>query len=144
MWGPWMLPIRQRDVTRRPAGIVDAPFKAHKMRLSANVYTWLRASGTSLWLRSRIEINWRFFSLTLFTSYCYFFTLLYSSSCSGFFPLWPKSFLSEDVPLVEFMHLVFTRMPGESNGRRLGSLLLYLCYVFRALINSLVCWFNSK
>ena len=28
-------------------------------------------------------------------------------------------------------------MPGESYGRRLGSLLLYLCYVFRA-INSLV------
>ena len=45
----------------------------------------------------------------------------------------------EDVPLVEFMYLVFTRMPGESYCRRLWSLLLYLCYVFRALINSLVC-----
>ena len=44
-----------------------------------------------------------------------------------------------DVPLVEFMYLVFTRMPGESYRRRLRSLLLYLCYVFRALINSLVC-----
>ena len=33
-----------------------------------------------------------------------------------------------------------TRMPGESYRRRLGSLLLYLCYVLRALINSLVCW----
>ena len=44
----------------------------------------------------------------------------------------------EDVPL-EFMYLVFTRMPGENNRRRLRSLLLYLCYVFRALINSLVC-----
>ena len=44
----------------------------------------------------------------------------------------------EDVPLVEFMYLVFTRMPGESYRRRLGSLLLYLCCVFRALINSLV------
>ena len=32
-----------------------------------------------------------------------------------------------------------TRMPGESYRRRLRSLLLYLCYVFRALINSLVC-----
>ena len=31
-------------------------------------------------------------------------------------------------------------MPGESYRRRLRSLLLYLCYVFRALINSLVCW----
>ena len=46
---------------------------------------------------------------------------------------------TRDVPLVEFMYLVFTRMPGESSRRRLGSLLLYLCYVFRVLINSLVC-----
>ena len=29
----------------------------------------------------------------------------------------------EDVPLVEFMYLVFTRMPGESYHRRLTSLL---------------------
>ena len=36
----------------------------------------------------------------------------------------------EDVPLVEFMYLVFTRMPGESYRRQLRSLLLYLCYVF--------------
>ena len=48
-------------------------------------------------------------------------------------------FTREDVPLVEFMYLVFTRMPGESYRRRLRSLLLCLCYVFRALINSLVC-----
>ena len=34
------------------------------------------------------------------------------------------------VPLVEFMYLVFTGMPGESYRRRLRSLLLYLCYVF--------------
>ena len=45
----------------------------------------------------------------------------------------------EDVPLVEFMYLVFTRMLGENYRRRLRSLLLYLCYVFRALINSLAC-----
>ena len=44
----------------------------------------------------------------------------------------------EDVPLVELMYLVLTRMPGESYRRRLGSS-MYLCYVFRALINSLVC-----
>ena len=31
-----------------------------------------------------------------------------------------------NVPLVEFMYLVFTRMPGESYRRRLRSLLLYL------------------
>ena len=36
---------------------------------------------------------------------------------------------------------LLTRMPGESYSRRLRSLLLYLCYVFRVLINSLVCWF---
>ena len=45
---------------------------------------------------------------------------------------------------MEFMYLVFTRMPCESYRRRLiRSLLLYLCYVFWALINSLVCWFSS-
>ena len=37
------------------------------------------------------------------------------------------------------MYLVFTRMPGESYRRQLRSLLLCICYVFRALINSLVC-----
>ena len=47
----------------------------------------------------------------------------------------------EDVPLVEFMYLVFTRKPPVENYRmRLRSLLLYLYYVFRALTNSLVCW----
>ena len=45
---------------------------------------------------------------------------------------------SEDVPLMQCMYRAFTRMPGESYRRRLRSLLLYLCYVFRALINSLV------
>ena len=40
-----------------------------------------------------------------------------------------------DVPLVEFMYLVFTRMPGESYCRRPGSLLLYLCCVFRVLFS---------
>ena len=44
-----------------------------------------------------------------------------------------------DVPLVEFIYHVFTRMPGESYRWRLRSLLLCLCDVFRALINSLVC-----
>ena len=50
-------------------------------------------------------------------------------------------FCLKDVALVEFMQLVFTRMPGESYRSRLMSLLLYLCYAFRALINSLVSWF---
>jgi len=43
------------------------------------------------------------------------------------------------VPLMEFMYLVFTRTSGESYRRWLRSL-LYMCYIFRALINSLVCW----
>ena len=45
----------------------------------------------------------------------------------------------EDVPLVEFMYIVFTHMLDESYRRQLGSLLLCLCNVFRALINSLLC-----
>ena len=46
--------------------------------------------------------------------------------------------------LVEFMYLVFTRMPGESYLRRLRAFLLCLCEVFRALINSLVYWFCTN
>ena len=49
------------------------------------------------------------------------------------------SYTTEEVLLVEFMYLAFTRMAGESYRRRLRSLVLYLCYIFRALINSLVC-----
>ena len=41
------------------------------------------------------------------------------------------------------MYLVFTRVPGESYRWRLRSL-LYLCYVFRALIISLVCGFRVR
>ena len=32
------------------------------------------------------------------------------------------------------MYRIFTGMPGESYRKRLGSLLLYLCYLFRVLI----------
>ena len=35
---------------------------------------------------------------------------------------------------MEFMYLLFTCMPGESFCRQLRSLLLDLCYIFRALI----------
>ena len=45
-----------------------------------------------------------------------------------------------NVPLVEFMYLLFTRMSGENFRSRLRSLLFCLCDVFRTLINSLVCW----
>ena len=38
------------------------------------------------------------------------------------------------------MYLAFTRVPGESYRRRFRSLLLRLCDVFLALINSPVCW----
>ena len=40
---------------------------------------------------------------------------------------------------LEVMYLAFTHMPGESYRRRFRSLLLYLCYVYRELVNSLVC-----
>ena len=52
-----------------------------------------------------------------------------------------KNILIEEEPLAELMCLVFTCMPGESYRRQFRSLLLYLCYVFRVPINSLVCWF---
>ena len=45
----------------------------------------------------------------------------------------------EDIPLVEFMYLVFIRILRESYRRRLTSLLMCLCDVFRALINFIVC-----
>ena len=48
------------------------------------------------------------------------------------------------IPLVEFVYLVFTGTPGESYCRRFTSLLLCLCHVFRALINSLSCWFKHR
>ena len=48
--------------------------------------------------------------------------------------------LPEAVPLMEFIYLVFTRMPGESSRGWLKTL-LYLCYVFQALINTFVSWF---
>ena len=47
--------------------------------------------------------------------------------------------MPSELPLVEFMYLVFIRTPDESYRRRLRSLLLRLCDVFPALINSLVC-----
>ena len=48
------------------------------------------------------------------------------------------------VPLVEFMYLLVTHMPGESYWRWLGSLLLCLGNFFPTTygyFNSLVCWF---
>ena len=73
-----------------------------------------------------LSLTWRACKYRVHTS-LHFKMYLWWSLCS----LWA-------VPLVEIMHLVFPRMPGESHRR---PLLLHLCYVLRALINSLVCWF---
>ena len=43
----------------------------------------------------------------------------------------------EDIPLLECMYRLFTRIPGESYRKRLRSLLLGLSDVLRSLINSL-------
>ena len=48
-------------------------------------------------------------------------------------------FAPEDVPPVGVMYLVFTLTPGENYGSRVTSLLLCLCDVFHALMNSLEC-----
>ena len=45
--------------------------------------------------------------------------------------------------MVEFTYLVFVRMSGESYRRRLRSLLLCLCDIFRALMSSIVCWCSN-
>ena len=55
-----------------------------------------------------------------------------------------KSKKKADMPLVEFMYLVFTRMPGEIYRRRLRSFLFPCVTAFGALINSLACWFFSS
>ena len=50
----------------------------------------------------------------------------------------PLSF-DEAVPVLQFVYLAFTRMPGKSYSSGLRSLLLCLCDVLRVLIKSLVC-----
>ena len=55
---------------------------------------------------------------------------------------WCTLYLHETIPWVELMYLVFTRMLRESYRRPLR-FLLYLCYVIRALIKSLVYWFQT-
>ena len=48
---------------------------------------------------------------------------------------------SLDVPTEKFLFFAFTHMPGDSNSDvdDSGLLLLYSCYIFQMLINSLVC-----
>ena len=48
------------------------------------------------------------------------------------------------VPRMYLWWSLCTRIPGESYRRRFRFLLLYLCYVFRALINSFVCSFGTQ
>ena len=57
-----------------------------------------------------------------------------------------RHMITDDVPLVEFMYLVFTRTSAESYRRRHASLLLCnLCGVFRALkLPCLLIWHNSS
>ena len=51
-----------------------------------------------------------------------------------------REVLREDVPLVEFMYLVFSRMPGESYRRATQVfVVMFMCDVFRALSKSLAC-----
>ena len=64
---------------------------------------------------------------------CYLGSYLLQHHCLHAFYMNLKQ--NEDVPLVEFMYLVYTRIPGESYRRRLRSLLLYLCWVYRALFS---------
>ena len=77
--------------------------------------------------------------MSLTVGQMYFLPIEFCFSCPQLSGL--KLFVTtiEDVPLEEFMYPIFTHMPGESYRRRLRALLLYLCYVFRTLINSLVC-----
>ena len=55
----------------------------------------------------------------------------------------PGETYTEDVPLVAFVYLVCTRMPGESY-RGYSDLCCVCVTYFRALINSLVCWFCTS
>ena len=57
---------------------------------------------------------------------------------------WPGLFVwyFDDVPLVEFIYTLYLHACQVSYHGRLRSLLLCLCDVFQALINSLVCWFG--
>ena len=72
----------------------------------------------------------------LYISYTYgmYVNIRYINSTRG---------ISEAVPLVGFMYLVFTCMPDESYHRQLWSWSLCLCDVVQELINSLICWFTT-
>ena len=52
------------------------------------------------------------------------------------------TYVFQDVPVVKFMYLAFTHMPRESYRKKKTQevfVVVRMCDVFRALINSLVC-----
>ena len=57
---------------------------------------------------------------------------------------WHASEYRRTYILVGCVYLIFTSMPSKSYRRQLRSLLLHLCDIFQASINSLVCWFFFK
>ena len=74
--------------------------------------------------------------------HCVFASVLPGTGCTSvtfsgsfdFFQYLKSEIVSENVSLVKFMCLVFTRMHSKSYRRRLRSLLLCLCDVCRVLI----------
>ena len=69
---------------------------------------------------------------------CFFLCCCSCYCCFVFCYLLLLSFLFrnslEDVPLVEFMYLVFTRMPGESYRRRLRSVVVFVLLISSACV----------
>ena len=101
------------------------------MTLSIMWWKWARSNNkkqTSSWDNNKLEIT-----VNKQCGYRYTKTYIYISCL----PYSIRKYIStdysiEDVPLVEFMSLIFPCMPGQSDRRWRGSL-LYLCYIFRAI-----------
>ena len=103
-------------------------------------FSWEFYLGTELCVRHSRELH----SCQSVVSIVVVRVTSFESRLTPLFVSWFYTSALEDVPLVELIHLVFTRMPGESCRRRLSSLLLCLCDVFRALMNSLVSRFFTS
>ena len=87
----------------------------------------------------RVEIQTRGYLYNLLVLLCLY--TLVSPSVPGMEGIYATlRSLLEDVLLVEFIYLVFIRMPGESFCKPLGSFLLCLCDIFQALINYTDTW----
>ena len=70
---------------------------------------------------------------------CYTFCPLFVEHTSLFF-FYSSTPCPEDVSLMEFMYLVFTRVPGENYRRRFRCLLYCVFFVCRALFLPFACW----